>query len=124
MITVITYGTFDTFHYGHLELLRRANDLGDRLIVALSTDEFNNIKGKQSKFNFEKRKEWVESIRYVDMVIPENNWIQKEHDIKKYNVDILAMGNDWAGKFNFLSCKVIYLPRTIDISSTAIKSLK
>jgi glycerol-3-phosphate cytidylyltransferase len=124
MITVITYGTFDTFHYGHLELFRRAKDLGDRLIVAVSTDEFSSIKGKQSKFNFEKRKEWVESIRYVDMVIPENNWSQKEYDIKKYNVDILTMGDDWAGKFDFLNCKVIYLPRTLDISSTAIKSLK
>lgn len=123
MITVITYGTFDTFHYGHLELLLRAKQLGDYLIVAVSTDEFNSIKGKSSHFNFEKRKQWVENLKCVDLVIPENNWGQKDHDVEKYNVDILTMGDDWKGKFDYLPCKTIYFPRTETISSTAIKTL-
>lgn len=123
MTTVITYGTFDTFHYGHLELLRRSKELGDRLIVAVSTDEFNLLKGKQSMFPYSKRKEWVESISLVDLVIPENNWEQKEKDIVDYNVDILTMGDDWKGKFDYLNCKVVYLNRTPEISSTAIKSI-
>jgi glycerol-3-phosphate cytidylyltransferase len=122
MKTVITYGTFDTFHYGHLELLRRSKILGDRLIVAVSTDNFNNIKGKQSFFDFNTRAEWVRSIKYVDLVIPEDSWDQKIEDIKKYKVNILSMGDDWAGKFDHLSCEVIYLPRTPLISSTIIKS--
>jgi glycerol-3-phosphate cytidylyltransferase len=122
MITIITYGTFDTFHYGHLELLKRSKELGDRLIVAVSTDEFNAIKGKQSKFSFEKRVEWVNSIKCVDLIIPENTWEQKESDIEKYNVDMLTMGNDWQGKFDYLKCKVIYLTRTPEISSTVIKN--
>lgn len=121
MKTIITYGTFDTFHYGHLELLRRSKELGDRLIVAVSTDEFNSIKGKQSRFSYEKRIEWVQSIKYVDLVIPENNWEQKETDIKLYNVSILTMGDDWQGKFDYLDCDVKYLSRTPEISSTVIK---
>lgn len=122
MTTVITYGTFDTFHYGHLELLRRSKELGDRLIVAVSTDEFNSLKGKESRFNYDVRRSWVESIKYVDLVIPENNWEQKEKDVKNYNIDILTMGDDWRGKFDFLSCKVIYLDRTPEISSTTIRN--
>lgn len=124
MITVITYGTFDTFHHGHLELLRRSKELGDRLIVAVSTDEFNTIKGKESKFSFEKRFEWVQSIKYVDIVIPENSWGQKEKDILDYNVNIFVMGDDWSGKFDYLQCNVVYLKRTPEISSTAIKTIK
>jgi glycerol-3-phosphate cytidylyltransferase len=123
MTTVITYGTFDTFHYGHLELLIRSKELGDRLIVAVSTDEFNAIKGKNSVFNFEKRKQWIETIECVDLVIPETNWGQKELDIRQYDIDILTMGDDWKGKFDYLPCKTIYLPRTETISSTAIKKI-
>lgn len=123
MITVITYGTFDTFHYGHLEILRRSKDLGDRLVVAVSTDEFNAIKGKHSRFSYNKRVEWVKSINYVDLVIPENNWEQKELDIQNYKVDILTMGDDWKGKFDYLPCKVVYLERTPEISSTVIKKV-
>ena len=123
MKTIITYGTFDTFHYGHLELLRRAKELGDTLIVAVSTDQFNDIKGKKSLYPFEKRVEWVQSIRYVDLVIPEDTWEQKEQDIKEYNVDILVMGDDWKGKFDFLSCETVYVERTPIISSTRIKNI-
>ena len=121
MITVITYGTFDTFHYGHLELLRRSKELGDRLIVAVSTDEFNSVKGKQTRFPYEKRIEWVKSIKYVDSVIPEHNWKQKESNIIEYNIDILTMGDDWKGEFDYLDCKVHYFARTPEISSTVIK---
>jgi glycerol-3-phosphate cytidylyltransferase len=123
MTTIITYGTFDTFHYGHLELLRRSKELGDYLIVAVSTDEFNSIKGKQSRFSFEKRVEWVTAVKYVDLIIPENTWKQKENDIIKYNVSILTMGDDWKDKFDYLKCKVVYFSRTPDISSTAIKKI-
>jgi glycerol-3-phosphate cytidylyltransferase len=123
MVTIITYGTFDTFHYGHLELLKRSKDLGDYLIVAVSTDEFNSNKGKQSKFPFEKRVEWVKSISCVDLVIPENTWEQKEIDIEKYKVDILTMGDDWKGKFDYLPCEVIYFSRTPEISSSVIKKV-
>lgn len=122
-MNIITYGTFDTFHYGHLELLRRAKELGDYLIVAISTDEFNSVKGKQSMFKFEKRKEWVSSIKYVDMIIPENNWEQKITDISTYQIDILVMGDDWQGKFDFVECRTVYLPRTPEISSTSIKKI-
>jgi glycerol-3-phosphate cytidylyltransferase len=121
-MNIITYGTFDTFHYGHLELLRRSKELGTKLIVAVSTDEFNLIKGKTSVYSYAKRKEWVESIKHVDLVIEETSWDQKEKDIKKYNIDILTMGNDWLGKFDFLNCKVVYLERTPEISSSLIKS--
>ncbi len=121
--TVLTYGTFDMFHIGHLRLLKRLKSLGDRLIVAVSTDEFNEIKGKKTIIPYEQRAEIIESIRYVDMVIPENSWEQKVTDIKKYNVDIFAMGHDWEGKFDELKeyCEVVYLPRTEGISTTALK---
>jgi len=123
MIKVITYGTFDLFHYGHLKILERAKQLGDYLIVAVSTDEFNRIKNKECVYPFEHRAKIVEAIKYVDKVIAEENWEQKESDIQKYKVDILVMGDDWKGKFDDLAqiCKVIYLPRTPDISSTHIK---
>ncbi len=121
---VITYGTYDTFHYGHIELLRRSKELGDYLIVALSTDEFNEQKGKSSKFSYWKRKEWIESIKYVDLIIPEENWSQKKEDIVKYNVNILTMGDDWTGHFDDVGCQVIYLERTPTISSTEIKKIK
>ena len=123
MKKVITYGTFDLLHYGHINLLKRAKALGDYLIVALSSDKFNVIKGKRSFFNFEERKTILESIKYVDEVIMEDAWEQKITDIKKYNIDIFVIGNDWEGKFDFLKdyCEVVYLPRTPDISTTQIK---
>jgi glycerol-3-phosphate cytidylyltransferase len=120
---VITYGTFDLLHYGHINLFKRAKALGDYLIVAISTDEFNEIKGKTCYFPYEKRKILVEAVRYVDKVIPENTWEQKVFDIKKHNVDVFVMGDDWTGKFDDLKeyCEVIYLPRTPDVSTTSIK---
>lgn len=123
MIKIITYGTFDLLHYGHINLLKRAKEMGDYLIVALSTNEFNQIKGKQCFFSFKQRKELLKSIRYVDLVISENNWEQKISDIQKFKIDIFVMGDDWKGKFDFLEdyCKVIYLPRTPEISTTKIK---
>lgn len=123
MKKVITYGTFDLLHYGHIQLLKRAKERGDYLIVAVSTDEFNNIKGKKAYFKFEKRKEMVEAIRYVDEVIEEKSWNQKIEDIKKYNIDEFVMGDDWTGKFDYLKefCKVTYLSRTKEISTTKIK---
>jgi glycerol-3-phosphate cytidylyltransferase len=124
MIKVITYGTFDTIHYGHIELLKRAKSLGDYLIVGLSTDEFNQEKGKLNKFSYFKRKEWLECIKYIDEIIPELNWEQKYKDIKKFNIDILVMGDDWEGRFDDAECTVRYLPRTPNISSTQIKKLK
>jgi glycerol-3-phosphate cytidylyltransferase len=125
MKSVITYGTFDIFHIGHLNLLERLNELGDRTIVGLSTDQFNLGKSKTALMSYEDRKKILESNRYIDLVIPENTWEQKISDVQKYNVDIFAMGADWRGKFDFLSdyCKVIYLPRTSGISSTSIKRL-
>lgn len=125
MKRVITYGTYDLLHYGHINLLRRAKELGDYLIVAVSTDEFNKIKGKKSYLPFEERKSLVSSICYVDEVIPEDSWDQKLSDIEKYNIDVFVMGDDWKGKFDFLKEKgveVIYLPRTPEISSTLIKN--
>ncbi|HDR7763206.1 MULTISPECIES: glycerol-3-phosphate cytidylyltransferase [Bacillus cereus group] len=124
MKRVLTYGTFDLLHYGHINLVRRAKDLGDYLIVGLSTDEFNALKGKESYFKFEERKMLLESIRYVDLVISENTWEQKIEDIIKYEIDVFVMGDDWEGKFDFLKeyCEVVYLPRTEDISTTQIKS--
>jgi len=121
--TVITYGTFDMFHIGHLNLLKRAKEYGDELIVAISTDEFNSIKGKKTLIPFEDRKQIVESIQYVDFVIPENSWEQKIKDIKTYKIDVFIIGDDWKGKFDFLReyCEVIYLPRTKDISTTNLK---
>ena len=123
MKKVITYGTFDLLHYGHINLLRRAKEQGDYLIVALSTDEFNRLKNKTSYFPYEKRKLLLEAIRYVDLVIPEENWDQKRDDVVNYHVDTFVMGDDWKGKFDFLSdlCEVVYLPRTPEISTTKIK---
>ena len=125
MRRVITYGTFDLLHYGHINLLRRAKALGDYLIVALSTDEFNSVeKNKHCYFSYEQRKSLLEAIRYVDLVIPEENWEQKKTDISKYNVDVFVIGDDWEGKFDFLKeqCEVVYLPRTREISTTKIKA--
>lgn len=126
MKKVITYGTFDLLHYGHINLLRRAKELGDYLIVALSTDEFNwNSKHKRSYFTYQQRKQLLEAIRYVDEVIPEENWEQKKTDCQKYGIDIFVMGNDWEGKFDFLKeqgVNVVYLPRTPEISTTQIKN--
>ena len=123
--TVLTYGTFDLLHYGHLEILRRASLLGDKLIVGVSTDKFNEIKGKSCVLPYEKRKELLESIDYVDKVIPEDSWDQKTTDIQDYNIDVFVMGNDWEGKFDKLKdlCKVIYLTRTKGISSSKLKSI-
>ena len=120
---IITYGTFDLFHIGHLRLLQRVKNLGSHLTVAISTDDFNAIKGKKTLIPYSQRKEIVENIKCVDQVIPETCWEQKEDDIKNFDIDIFAMGNDWEGKFDFLRnyCKVVYLPRTVDISSTEIK---
>ncbi len=121
---MITYGTFDMLHYGHINLLRRARALGDYLIVALSSDSFNAIKNKQSFFHYEHRRQMLEAIRYVDLIIPENDWEQKREDIIKHNVNIFVMGNDWEGKFDFLKdiCEVVYLERTPEISTTRIKN--
>ena len=123
--TVLTYGTFDLLHYGHLEILKRASLLGNKLIVGLSTDKFNEIKGKTCVLPYQKRKELIESIDYVDKVIPENNWDQKVTDIKGNNIDIFVIGDDWEGKFDELKdfCEVIYLPRTKGISSTKLRSI-
>ena len=124
MRKVITYGTFDLLHYGHINLLRRAKELGDYLIVALSTDEFNwNQKQKICYFTYEQRKQLLEAIRYVDLVIPEENWEQKRTDVQRLGVDVFVIGDDWKGKFDFLKdlCEVVYLPRTPEISTTLIK---
>lgn len=125
MRTVITYGTFDLLHYGHIHLLKRAKALGDFLIVGLSTDEFNAVqKNKKSYFTYEQRKLLLEGIRYVDMVIPEENWEQKTEDVRTYNVDVFTIGDDWTGKFDFLKeegVEVVYLTRTPEISTTQIK---
>ncbi len=120
---VITYGTYDLLHWGHIQLLRRAKELGDYLIVAISTDEFNELKKKQAYHSFENRKVILESIRFVDLVIPEENWEQKKKDILKYEVDIFVMGDDWKGEFDDLKeyCDVIYLPRTEGVSTSEIK---
>lgn len=121
--TVITYGTFDMFHIGHLNLIKRLRNLGNRLIVAISTDEFNALKGKKTLIPYEQRAMIVSQIKGVDLVIPEQTWEQKLEDIRTYHVDIFAIGDDWSGKFDFLSpyCEVIYLPRTEEISTTEIK---
>ncbi|MFS4461122.1 glycerol-3-phosphate cytidylyltransferase [Bdellovibrio sp. HCB2-146] len=124
MKRILTYGTFDLLHIGHINLLKRAKALGDYLIVALSTDDFNAIKGKKAYHSYEERKTLLESVRFVDLVIPENNWEQKVTDVKKYEVDVFVMGDDWLGKFDFLKehCEVVYLPRTEGISTTKIKN--
>ena len=125
MKRVLTYGTFDLLHYGHINLLRRAKALGDYLVVAVSTDTFNEIKGKKAYHNYETRKMMLEAVRYVDLVIPEENWEQKIDDVKKYDIDIVVMGSDWAGsdRFDYLKdyCEVVYLPRTEGVSTTQIK---
>ncbi|TCI46136.1 glycerol-3-phosphate cytidylyltransferase [Exiguobacterium sp. SH3S2] len=123
MKKVLTYGTFDLLHWGHINILKRAKDLGDYLVVALSTDEFNALKHKQAFHSYENRKVILEAIRYVDEVIPENDWDQKIDDVKNHDIDVFVMGDDWEGKFDFLKdyCEVVYLPRTDGISTTKIK---
>ena len=124
MKRILTYGTFDLLHYGHIRILKRAKELGDYLVVALSTDEFNAVKGKKAYHSYDTRKKMLEAIRYVDRVIPEENWAQKRTDVHDYDIDVFVMGDDWAGKFDFLKeegVEVVYLPRTPEISSTQIK---
>lgn len=124
MKKVITYGTFDLIHHGHINILKRAKEFGDYLIVGLSSDEFNDIKGKAAYHSYEERKLILESIKYVDEVIPETNWGQKVDDIRKNDVQVFVMGSDWEGKFDELKehCEVIYLPRTEGISTSKIKT--
>ena len=125
MKRVITYGTFDLLHYGHINLLKRAKEQGDYLIVALSEDNFNEkCKGKKCYFKYKEREQLLESIRYVDLVIPETSWEQKKEDIKVYHIDVMVMGDDWKGKFDYMSeyCKIVYFPRTVEISTTQIKN--
>ncbi|MBQ5979815.1 MAG: glycerol-3-phosphate cytidylyltransferase [Bacteroidales bacterium] len=126
MKRVITYGTYDLLHYGHINLLKRAKEFGDYLIVVLSTDEFNwEEKRKKCFFPYEIRKAILEAIRYVDLVVPETCWEQKRSDIHKYDVDVFVMGDDWKGKFDYLKeegAEVVYLPRTPGVSTTQIKS--
>lgn len=126
MKRILTYGTFDLLHYGHINLLRRAKALGDYLVVACSTDEFNLGKGKKCYFSYEERKQLLESIRYVDLVIPEESWEQKANDVREYHIDTVVMGADWEGseRFEYLKdiCEVVYLPRTPEISTTQIKN--
>lgn len=121
---VLTYGTFDLFHVGHVNLLKRAAALGDKLIVGLSTDQFNQKKGKKVIITYKERKSILESTKYVSLVIPEKSWDQKIGDVQKYNVDVFVMGDDWMGKFDFLKeyCEVIYIPRTSGISTTYLKN--
>lgn len=125
MRTVITYGTFDMFHIGHLELINRIKDLGDKVIIAVSTDEFNLLKNKKCVIPYEQRAAIVNAIKGVDLVIPENSWEQKEHDILEHAVDLFVMGDDWTGHFDHLKavCEVFYLPRTEGVSTTEIKDL-
>lgn len=123
MRRVLTYGTFDLLHYGHINLLKRAKEFGDYLIVGLSTDEFNSLKGKKSYFGYSERKLLLNSVRYVDLVIPEKNWEQKIKDVIEFRIDVFVIGDDWKGKFDFLKdyCEVVYLGRTPEISTTLIK---
>lgn len=125
MKRILTYGTFDLMHYGHIRILQRAKALGDYLVVAVSTEEFNELKGKKTYHNFETRKKMLEAVRYVDLVIPETDWEQKIDDVKKYDIDVVVMGGDWEGneKFEILRdyCDVQYLPRTDGISTSKIK---
>ena len=125
MKRVITYGTYDLLHYGHIALLKRARALGDFLVVELSSDEFNAGKGKQAYFSYEERKVMLEAIRYVDLVVPEQTWGQKTEDIARYGIDVFVMGDDWDGEFDDQLkglCEVVYLPRTPEVSTTQIKS--
>lgn len=125
MIRVLTYGTYDLLHYGHINLLRRAKALGDYLIVGLSTDSFNALKGKTAFHDYETRKRMLEAVRYVDLVIPEETWEQKLSDVETYRVDIVVMGSDWkdSPRFECLRghCELVYLDRTPGISSSDIK---
>jgi glycerol-3-phosphate cytidylyltransferase len=123
--TVLTYGTFDLFHIGHLRLIERLRTLGDRLVIGVSSDEFNAVKGKKAVIPYIDRAAIVAAIRGVDLVFPEHDWDQKEHDVRKYSADIFAIGDDWKGKFDFLKplCEVVYLPRTMGISTTEIRGL-
>lgn len=125
MKTVITYGTFDLFHVGHLRILERARALGDRLCVGISTDEFNALKGKRSVIPYKHRAAIVAALSCVDEIFPEQNWDQKENDIHRVNAKVFVMGHDWTGKFDHLSslCKVTYLPRTHGISTTELKGI-
>ena len=126
MKRILTYGTFDSLHYGHIRNIKRAKELGDYLVVAISTDEFNAIKGKKAYYDYETRKKMLEAIRYVDLVIPEETWEQKIKDVQDYKIDVVVMGDDWAGsdKFDYLKeyCEVKFLERTPGISTTQIKS--
>lgn len=126
MKRILTYGTFDLLHFGHIEILRRAKALGDYLVVAVSTDEFNAIKNKKAYHDYATRKKMLEAVRYVDLVIPEKDWSQKRDDVKKYEIDTVVMGSDWEGNENFEKlkdlCEVVYLPRTDNISTTKIKN--
>ncbi|WP_404329959.1 glycerol-3-phosphate cytidylyltransferase [Mesobacillus maritimus] len=124
MKKVITYGTFDLLHWGHINILKRARELGDHLTVALSTDKFNELKNKKTYHSYENRKVILESIRYVDKVIPETRWEQKIDDVVNHHIDLFVMGDDWEGEFDFLKdyCEVVYLPRTVGISTTKIKT--
>lgn len=125
MRKVLTYGTFDTLHFGHIRLLKRARALGDYLVVALSTDTFNAVKGKAARFSWEQRKADLEGLRYVDEIIAEETWEQKLDDVLAHKIDVFTMGDDWIGKFDFLMphCEVVYLERTPDISSTVIRKV-
>lgn len=124
MRRVITYGSFDLLHYGHINLLRRAKRMGDYLVVGLSTESFNKSKSKQCYFSYKEREQLLEAIRFVDLVIPETCWEQKMEDIEKYHIDTFVMGDDWKGEFDFLKefCRVVYLPRTPEISTSQIKN--
>jgi glycerol-3-phosphate cytidylyltransferase len=124
MKKVITYGTYDLLHRGHINLLKRAKAMGDYLVVALSSDEFNAIKNKKSFYSYEERKLVLEAVRHVDEVIPEHNWEQKERDIIEHGIDVFVMGDDWQGKFDHLKehCEVVYLPRTDGVSTTRTKA--
>lgn len=122
--TVITYGTFDMFHVGHLRLFKRMRELGERVIVAVSTDEFNAQKGKQALISYADRREIIEALSCVDEVIAETSWEQKVADIQRYGVDVFVMGSDWAGKFDTLKahCEVIYLDRTTGVCSSELRA--
>lgn len=122
-VTVLTYGTFDLFHLGHVRLLQRLRDLGDRVVVGCSTDAFNAVKGKRAVVPFEQRREILLACRYVDAVFPEETWAQKRDDIRRESARVFAMGDDWTGRFDHLHdmVDVVYLPRTPGISTTAIK---
>ncbi|MEX1116264.1 MAG: glycerol-3-phosphate cytidylyltransferase [Akkermansiaceae bacterium] len=124
MKKIITYGTYDLLHRGHVNLLKRAKAMGDFLVVGLSSDEFNAIKHKKAFYSYEERKLVLEAVRYVDLVIPEHTWEQKAQDIADHDIDVFVMGDDWSGKFDHLKeqCEVVYLPRTDGVSTTQIKA--